>query len=998
MINSIKKIFDRFTQKLLVLGSRYRLAGIVLAVVLSAVLLNMSSAGAQSSGVPGLVVALVVAMILMIFVALIGGLIMVVFWVLLWIAQYNTFISSGAVVIGWVVVRDVVNMFFVLIFLIIAFATILKIESYNYKRLLPKMIILAILVNFSKTICGLAIDASQVVMLTFVNAFKDVGPGNFINATGITKLLSMSGASAALTQSVSGNVTDAQLTPSGIAGSMFLALIYSVFLLAILVIMVIILAFRVIMLWFLIILSPVFFLLMSFPSGQSYARQWSQQFTKYVITGPILAFFIWLSLAVFGSIDADLKSPGGDASTPITGGDQVPQAGSTDAGSWGFMGKFIISIGMLVAGMSMTGQLGVAGGKLGSAFVAKAQGLGTKVAGAPLAGLVLGSKRIGQRIASSVGESRLAFLTPSFWKGVGKRGDEMYEKSKQRAEGRGNKWWQKAMVGEKAMPPIEQMTELKIQAAAEKKAEEELGGDLNLENMVEGVLRAMQDKTREGYDRTSGHLGLATREGNKDDVYDAVIKKWAKLNPEEREATAKSWGFDDYNHALKGTDETYKIMDMKLLDLGREKFDPEKIFEDMLSENKVDLQALIENKFKSGEYDTRVDAEDAAREELWGQYGAKVKQKQIDNTQNASEDEKRGLWRMQTMTQTARKIGHWEQSTVLKDSQSGLPLLLNNIAKIKDVQGNAAKMDTATFRKSFASHNVVNRAYNKETGDSSIDTRGYEGGSMYNRAMYKYLGPEFSAELHRGQTRFGRHVLRQGSIAENESGWIDRKTGEIMDGTDPDGNYRSKGETLRRLQLEHKKNPKLLMDVLNYQYFGRTGSKDIQAKLEPILKGGKFSDGDAERFSKVLGGLLSSNKTPEGGKPEPAGSRIINPATNRPFTEDEEETAGGTKSEAREPRSRETYPEGSRELLTKMEENVGKLTDAIKDLKGGDSNAQTSRLAQELAKNMENMAKKMGSAEGERLAQEIASLKNKQGTDLYGSLSSLFRKYFGKGK
>ncbi|MBI2427076.1 MAG: hypothetical protein HYV34_04475, partial [Candidatus Kerfeldbacteria bacterium] len=41
------------------------------------------------------------------------------------VAQHNVFINSRAVSIGWVVVRDVMNMFFIIILLVIAIGTIL---------------------------------------------------------------------------------------------------------------------------------------------------------------------------------------------------------------------------------------------------------------------------------------------------------------------------------------------------------------------------------------------------------------------------------------------------------------------------------------------------------------------------------------------------------------------------------------------------------------------------------------------------------------------------------------------------------------------------------------------------------------------------------------------------------------------------------------------------------------------------------------------------------
>ncbi|MHB8903921.1 MAG: hypothetical protein ACYC40_02375, partial [Patescibacteria group bacterium] len=118
-------------------------------------------------------------------VSALGWILIKLMGILVYFAQYNGFIKSTVVTNGWVIVRDICNMFFVLILLIIAFATILRIEEYNYKKWLPKLILMAILINFSKMICGLLIDAAQIVMLTFVNSFKDVAGANLTSALGI---------------------------------------------------------------------------------------------------------------------------------------------------------------------------------------------------------------------------------------------------------------------------------------------------------------------------------------------------------------------------------------------------------------------------------------------------------------------------------------------------------------------------------------------------------------------------------------------------------------------------------------------------------------------------------------------------------------------------------------------------------------------------------------------------------------------------------------------
>ncbi|MEK7516741.1 MAG: hypothetical protein AAB562_04045, partial [Patescibacteria group bacterium] len=217
------------------------------------------------------------------YIQLIGNLFIVLTHILITVAQYNDFVNSAAVVNGWVIVRDLANMFFVLILLVIAFATIFGVEAYSYKKLLPKLLIIAVLINFSRVIAGLAIDFGQVVMLTFVNGFKEAAGGNFFNGLGISELKTI----------VAGE--DAYENWDAIGGLLLAAGVISVATIAILV-MLAALVYRMVMLWVYIVLSPIAFLMGTFPQGQKYYSQWWEQFTNLIIVGPVLAFFIWLSL------------------------------------------------------------------------------------------------------------------------------------------------------------------------------------------------------------------------------------------------------------------------------------------------------------------------------------------------------------------------------------------------------------------------------------------------------------------------------------------------------------------------------------------------------------------------------------------------------------------------------------------------------------------------------------------------------------------------------
>lgn len=339
-------------------------------VLLALLVLSSFFIGNFANAVLGNAVSGIIGHIVQFLVWILGGILFVLIYILVWIAQYNDFIHSGAVTNGWVIVRDLCNMFFILILLIIAFATILRIENYNAKKLLPKLLIMAVLINFSKTICGLIIDFAQVIMLTFVNGFKDMGSANLTSMLGIENILA-----------IKADASDVSLL--SIVGSYFLALIYTIISVIVVLVIVAVLVMRIIMLWVYIVLSPLAFLLSAFPAGQKYASQWWSEFSKQVVVGPILAFFIWLSFVSIGTNNAGtiLNTPKPGDTDNTTKLSSQPVAGVAKAGTPDDMIKFIIAIGMLVGGLMVTQQLGGAAGSIagkGMAAIQKGRGLAWK--------------------------------------------------------------------------------------------------------------------------------------------------------------------------------------------------------------------------------------------------------------------------------------------------------------------------------------------------------------------------------------------------------------------------------------------------------------------------------------------------------------------------------------------------------------------------------------------------------------------------------------------
>ncbi|OGI85585.1 hypothetical protein A3A05_01020 [Candidatus Nomurabacteria bacterium RIFCSPLOWO2_01_FULL_41_12] len=78
-----------------------------------------------------------------------------------------TFISAG-----WKIVRDLSNIFFILILLYIAVKTILGIGGSEVKKIIVNVIITALLINFSMFMTKVVIDTSNILALVFYNKLE----------------------------------------------------------------------------------------------------------------------------------------------------------------------------------------------------------------------------------------------------------------------------------------------------------------------------------------------------------------------------------------------------------------------------------------------------------------------------------------------------------------------------------------------------------------------------------------------------------------------------------------------------------------------------------------------------------------------------------------------------------------------------------------------------------------------------------------------------------
>ena len=274
-----------------------------------------------------------------------------------------SFTNSPVVTLGWGITRDLANMFFILILLVIAFATVLKIQSYAIKQLWWKVLVAALLINFSLVIAGFVIDFTQILTTFFLK--HATGGGSFGTIT--TRLASSmqilnfyNPAAPKTVWGMDGGI--AQFGASAIAG--FLGIILTLVGLVITVFVfgaaMIFLIVRILYIWFLLIVAPLVWMLWILPATSEYFKQWWDNFIKWTFFAPVYVFMIYLSLSIF---EANGKlNPKAFWAVSIPGWN-TPAPGLTTVGMPAAIFQWILVIAMMFGSLIVALKFGVAGAK-----------------------------------------------------------------------------------------------------------------------------------------------------------------------------------------------------------------------------------------------------------------------------------------------------------------------------------------------------------------------------------------------------------------------------------------------------------------------------------------------------------------------------------------------------------------------------------------------------------------------------------------------------------
>lgn len=282
---------------------------------------------------------------------------------------YNGFYNSHITNLGWSLVRDVVNMFVVVILMVIAIMTIIGYSAANWTQQLPKLFIAIVLVNFSKLICGFLIDVSQVIMFTFVNAIVSIAAGNFASMLSLNTF-GQFGSDFIEKVNASGSGTE----PFQFLIAAYLQFIVLLGILGVMFLLAVAFVWRIVVLWILIIMAPLAFFMIGvkdvFHAADSSYKQWWGKFSSALTFGPMMVFFLWLALAASSGSnlaqteDFPMPESTSDAGIPLEMFDMK-----------NFLGMFL-ALAILLAGMQQASSAASGIGGWASSMLSEDMGKG----------------------------------------------------------------------------------------------------------------------------------------------------------------------------------------------------------------------------------------------------------------------------------------------------------------------------------------------------------------------------------------------------------------------------------------------------------------------------------------------------------------------------------------------------------------------------------------------------------------------------------------------
>ncbi|OGY64013.1 MAG: hypothetical protein A3I89_02970 [Candidatus Harrisonbacteria bacterium RIFCSPLOWO2_02_FULL_41_11] len=306
-----------------------------------------------------------------------------------WTLNLNSriLVDNPIVAAGWTITRDLANLGFVLAIILIAFTTILRIPRYQMKEMLWKLIVAALLINFSLVITGVVLDFTGVLTNFFIShsiANESQISQALANTLTLQTLLSppaQSGDSLFLLRWGTGILE--------FTSRLLFILIFTIMGGLTLFSVAAMLFIRYIAISMLLIMMPLAWLMWIWPDLEGHWKEWWSNFFRWAFYAPTVTFFIYL--AILAAQKA--KYAGLDTSAIGVASSDLLSNKSTS------IGQMIMIMGILISGLAISDKV-VKTGTSAAGDVWKAT-KGFALGTVKYTGAGLGARAIGERLRTA---------------------------------------------------------------------------------------------------------------------------------------------------------------------------------------------------------------------------------------------------------------------------------------------------------------------------------------------------------------------------------------------------------------------------------------------------------------------------------------------------------------------------------------------------------------------------------------------------------------------
>lgn len=201
----------------------------------------------------------------------------------------------------WSAIRNITNVVMVLFFLVIIGSQITGygIDNYGIKKMLPRLIVMAIVINLSFYICALAVDLSNIAGEGLRDMFGAIGGGDGSTNSFVDVVMGLFGVGATAAGSAAGAASLAvTLGAGGWVVAVVIVVVLVVVVIAALAVLWLMLGAREIIIVFCILLSPLAFAAFILPNTQNLFKKWWELFKAAIIIFPICGAVAGISTAL----------------------------------------------------------------------------------------------------------------------------------------------------------------------------------------------------------------------------------------------------------------------------------------------------------------------------------------------------------------------------------------------------------------------------------------------------------------------------------------------------------------------------------------------------------------------------------------------------------------------------------------------------------------------------------------------------------------------------